>query len=77
MDRKNLKFLALAILTFALLVFGTVKLLSAGEPPHCENPVCGMKTCQSYDKHGKPNGTLCSNDCKKSCCRCPTSCNRH
>ena len=50
--------------------------LWAGHPA-CEKPVCAMKSCQSFDKRGKPNGVKCSNDCSRGCCRCPQHCNRH
>lgn len=57
----------------ALLMIGGAR---AGTPAHCEKPVCHMKSCQSF-KNGKPNGSVCSNDCSKECCRCPQACNRH
>jgi hypothetical protein len=62
----------------AVALAGVLAILCmAGNPPACEKPVCHMKNCKSYDKHGKPNGSLCSNDCSKACCRCAQSCNRH
>lgn len=59
------------------LLLTAIALLHAGTPPACEKPVCHMKSCASLDKHGKPNGSKCSNDCARSCCRCPQACNRH
>lgn len=74
----------LLVLFLSLMLSAITIRVEAGTPmqacpvPGHEGPRCHMGSCASYDKNGKPNGSICSKDCAEKCCSCPAaSCNRH
>jgi hypothetical protein len=80
---KHLKrYLLVGVIVLSPTLPLAVHLAYAGQPMSCPvpghgGPLCNMKTCSSYDKDGKVNGSKCSKDCAEKCCLCADSCNRH